>query len=89
MKPPIRLLLLLAIAGLSYFSPDPLHGDADADTIVCTIIVAGGTACGSCVHIESGCYASGCCSADGNDEDDDPRLRHRGRVSRVKVEPEG
>ena len=71
MKPPIRLLLLLAIVGLSYFAPDPLHGDAGAD-IECSIVVGAGTTCGSCVDTESGCYASGCCWADGDDEDDDP-----------------
>lgn len=71
MKPPMRLLLLLAIAGLSYFSPDPLRGEAADDTIVCTIIVVGGTACGSCVHVESGCYASGCCWEDDDGGDPD------------------
>lgn len=71
MKPIIRLLLLLAIVGLSYFHPNPVQGDAVPD-IECTVVVGGGTACGSCVDTETGCYASGCCTADGPDEDDDP-----------------
>lgn len=64
MKPTMRLLLLLAIAGLSYFQPEPLQASDDDCEITHPVP---GIVCAYCGPQEDdphGCWGSACCNTD-------------------------